>query len=94
MFVNHFSEGRDVIKGTSDGVAFEWAAHNVANYICKAVSLVGADVSKAIDQTNDADVGATIFSDTHKTVGTIMKISYVLSNPCSALMDALIHLVQ
>ena len=55
---------------------------------------MGADVSKAIDQTNDADVGATIFSDRHKTVGTIMKTSYVLSNPCSARMAAAIHLVQ
>ena len=53
FYLNHInSDTRNVIKGSTFGVSFEWEAHNLA-----ALFGIGGESGKHLD------VGATIFSD-------------------------------
>lgn len=69
VYLNHFnSNTKDVIKGSSFGVQYEWMLHNAAYYL-------GIEQ----ERTRDVDIGASIFSDSHKsTMGRAMKFSYML----------------
>ena len=61
IYVNHFNEQtRNVIKGSTSGLYFEWELHNIASFL-KIGSTGAAD---------NLDVGNTIFSDldTHPIV--------------------------
>lgn len=68
VYLNHFREDtKNIIKGSSFGVQFEWLAHNTAYFFTG-------------DETmRDANIGATIFSDpseVHGLKSEIMKVSY------------------
>ena len=53
FYLNHINnETKDIIKGTSMGVQFEWMCHNAAYYM---------GIKR--EQTKSLDVGETIFSD-------------------------------
>ena len=53
FYLNHInSDTRNVIKGSTFGVSFEWEAHNLS-----ALFGIGGESGKHLD------VGATIFSD-------------------------------
>ncbi len=82
-YLNHINpETKDVIKGSTIGVQYEWMLHNAAYY-------VGIER----DHTQSVDVGASIFSDTHGgLMGNGMKISYlVLHDPIFWIWDLVVN---
>ena len=85
FYLNHINPyTRDVIKGTSLGVQFEWMLHNIAykggSVIRLFGKLFGQDwLREQIEQAKSVDVGPTIFSDSgHDIFGTLMKLAYIL----------------
>ena len=69
FYLNHLNpETKDVIKGSSIGVQYEWMLHNIAY-----------DVGINRKSSRSVDVGYSIFSDSHGGImGNGMKISYIL----------------
>ncbi len=70
FYLNHINpETKDVIKGSSIGVQYEWFLHNAAYYV---------GIERA--HTQSVDVGASIFSDSHKGNDMVraMKVTYFL----------------
>ena len=69
IYLNHFNPTtKDIIKGSSVGMQYEWFLHNTAYYL-------------GIEKEHAADVslGRSIFSDNHRGLfGNLMKISYIL----------------
>ena len=95
FYLNHFNpETKDVIQGTTAGVAFEWDLHNLA-----ALFEVGGENAKHLD------VGKTIFADgedhplrnkdgeiTKEGVMSLaMRVLYFIINPIGAIWDLYIN---
>ena len=67
FYLNHIkSDTRDIIKGSTFGVQFEWLLHNI-------YYLFNGNID-----AKDVDVGPTIFADNHKdNISDAMKLFYV-----------------
>ena len=73
-YLNHFNvKTKDVIRGSTHGMQYEWFVHNVA-YV--GGRIVGSQ--SIIDSATDVDLGKTIFFDDHDYKSHIMKGSYIL----------------
>lgn len=94
IYLDYFSEYRDDIGGTALGVAFEWLFHNLAYDGLSVLEFFGADVKEKKESAQHADVGYTIFSDKHKLGGVVMKVSFCLLHPISAIIDGITALSQ
>ena len=79
FYLNHINENtKNVIRGSSFGVQYEWQLHNVAYYLG-----IGNKTS-----AESVDIGKTIFADSHDDImGYGMKLSYVLYNPVCFICD-------
>ena len=78
IYLNHFnSSTKDVIRGSSIGLEYEWYLHNIMFYLTFGKSQSARSVS----------VGRSIFSDNHSggiygIASNVMKVSYMmLHNP-------------
>ena len=90
FYLNHFKEStKDVIKGTTVAVSYEWWLHNLAAWLN-----IGGERSKHVD------VGATIFDDFNnrdnsdvsvKVLSATMAITYALILPTLGLIDWLVY---
>ena len=88
IYLNYFREDtKDVIKGTSIGMQYEWMCHNIAFYGLSFAQLFGANVEAEKGQAQDVNVGATIFADNHDVYTTLMTTSYFLLRPIGWLID-------
>ena len=71
FYLNHFNEKtRDIIKGNTYQVQFEWMCYNVLYHL---------GIKK--EQTGSVDIGETIFADNHGILTGIMLTGYALTNP-------------
>ena len=87
VYLNHFdSYSKDIIKGASTGVLYEWQLHNVAFVWYK----VTGENSKA-DRAGSVNVGGTIFSDTTPGLSILMKGMYM---SCGILVWAYDYMVE
>ena len=83
FYLNHINkETKDVIKGSTTGVQFEWLCHNVAYY-------VGYNQSAA----SPVSVGTSIFSDEHEDKSFLMQRFYYVLNFPFYIYDAMIHVI-
>ena len=74
-------------------VQYEWFGHNLINYCARVVDFFidNDDLSKVIAQTNNADIGPTIFDDSgHGLATALLKISYGLLNTPIFIIEAFI----
>ena len=95
FYLNHFSEYSDNIKGTTYGLYYEWAVHNVAYYGLTAAESVGMNTGRLREQAEDVDVEETIFNDNrHGAAGTIMKVAYSITRPLPAIIDGVVCLLD
>ena len=79
FYLNHINPStKDIIKGSTAGMQYEWFLHNVAY-----------SLGIERESSKDVDLGASIFADSHNnTMGYGMKISYiVLFNPIYWIWD-------
>lgn len=88
FWLNHVNpETRYVIDGTTNGLMYEWMLHNIAFW---GSSLLGFD--DYADMAASVDVGETLFSDDHNNwMEHGMKLSYILLDPASSLIDLIIN---
>ncbi len=103
LYVNHFGEYRDTIKGSSTGTAFEWMVHNAGYYafdviskVCEAIGIDTHRVKGWRNQCRDVDIGATIFHDTRtdgaqKLMSDAMKFFYKALYPLEAKWDEFVY---
>lgn len=91
FYLNHFSEYRDDIKGSTAGMVFEWEVHNGAYYGLQVANAVGFDVSSLIESAKSVDLGRTIYDDNHEFSGSVMKWFYSITNLTSAIYDAMVY---
>ena len=81
IYLNYFNKDtRDIIKGTSIGMQFEWELHNIAFYGFSIAKIIGFDnnsISDGINSAKEVDIGKTIFADNHGKSSTVMKIAYI-----------------
>ena len=68
-YVNYINpETRDIVKGTSLGMEFEWMLHNIAYTFSFG----------KFTRAKDLDVEASIFSDDHEGYSVAMKLAYIV----------------
>ena len=82
-YLNHInSDTKDVFRGSSFGIEFEWFCHNSA-YIYYSFK---GDKMKA-NAAAEADIGPYIYCDNHEKWSPIMKKLYELLDPINSLND-------
>ena len=104
-YINHTGETKDVIKGTSVGVAYEWTVHNVGYEAASGLAKVGevfdndTPISNSvIDRCDPVDLDATVFADTGDFLSArwfaseAMKVGYALTSPMAAIVDYVIKI--
>ena len=98
FYLNHInSKTRDIIKGTSFGIEYEWRIHNVVYYGGKALKFVGVEnlfgksIEGLIEQSSNVDIGASIFEDNHDAASGILHLGYLVHNPFGAIHDLLLY---
>ena len=85
------------IMGTTTGVVFEWALHNLAYSIAEIIThldvpdslLKGAE--KVMERSGNLDIGRTIYDDDHGIPTNIMLNWYRLFFPISSVIDYFIY---
>ncbi len=86
----------DEIAGSTAGVVYEWAVHNIAYNVGKLAVSIGFDEwgtrTKAKGQT--LDVGQTIFNDSHGVMSVFMWATYCIGSPFSAAYDLYVHITK
>jgi len=91
VYLNHFSEYKDDINGSTAGMMFEWEVHNAVYYALQAAKNVGIDRSDLIKRAESVDLGPTIYHDKHGDAGSVMKWLYSVTNLVSAIYDAMVY---
>jgi RHS repeat-associated protein len=78
-YVNHINpDTRNVVKGTSLGLEFEWMVHNTAYFLSFGT----------FERAGDLDAEASIFSDDHGFYSIAMKMAYMsLYGPIFVISD-------
>ena len=92
-YLNHYSEYKDEIDGSTMGMAFEWDVHNVGFYVTSIVKAVGISpgfINDLNESTRNVDLGNTIYDDRH-SVSFLMWGLYVIFLPDYALYDGIIY---
>lgn len=79
----------DEVSGTTTGVVFEWAVHNIVYAVGKAVN-----DTTLMQKGETLDFGNTIWSDNHNTSSALMLIAYIIVCPFQAMVDYDIHANQ
>ena len=94
LYLNYVNpETKDVIKGTSIGVEFEWTVHNVAYRLLNVVKnigineILGKTIDERIDQVAHVDVGKTIYDDEHGVLSYAMQFCYFSIHPFANIWD-------
>lgn len=78
-YLNHFSECKKAIAGTSIGVFYEWELHNIAYRVFNPIAiLTGSEKAKQyVVSAKNVDLGKTIYADNgHGKMSIIMKKTY------------------
>ena len=90
VYLNHINEDtKDIIKGSSWGVTYEWALHNLSYDVGE---LFG--IESLVESGKNLSVGATVYNDydgsdwgKRKAMSVVMKIGYVIvGNPVDLLI--------
>ena len=99
FYLNHIKDDtKDIIKGSSVGVQFEWELHNIAYYgldvvdtIIDSFDIHVSELDKYKNQATSVDIGPTIYHDNH-SFSVFMFIVYNFTYPLSGLYDLLTYL--
>ena len=93
IYLNHFSECKEAIAGTSIGVFYEWELHNIAYRVLNPVAiLTGSEKIKSyVISAKNVDLGRTIYSDAHGKMSKIMQVSYEFFFRIPSTIDRLIE---
>ena len=97
FYLNHFSEFKDVIKGSSYGVEFEWKVHNIMFDITDSAERIGISnpkIKRIKDSSYEADIGSTIYADSHGPKSILMQAMYFMVMRLPAEIDLAISLFQ
>ena len=95
FYLNHFRDDtKDVLKGSTLGIQFEWAVHNLANL---GLSLIGQE--SMAESARSVDIGGTIWHDNHpegieSVMSLGMKVLYCIRTPIFAILDAIVCLTE
>ncbi|MBP5551260.1 MAG: RHS repeat-associated core domain-containing protein [Bacilli bacterium] len=94
IYLNHINaDTKDMIKGTSMGMEFEWWVHNAAYYIGSGLKLLGVkklfglDIDEPLVSAESVNIGKSIYADKHGWKSGIMHLGYLLINPFGAIHD-------
>ncbi|MBR1890940.1 MAG: RHS repeat-associated core domain-containing protein [Clostridia bacterium] len=95
VYLNYFNDStKDIIKGTSVGMQFEWAVHNLAFYGLSAAKTIldfigvgSKSLDDDIEQSASVNMEPTIFHDKHDGLSIAMFCLYYLVSPRTAILD-------
>jgi len=87
FWLNHINKDtKDIIAGTTTGVQYEWAVHNVA-YVFYSV----LKNDQKVEDAKSVDVGRTIFADSHGKMSDLMQFSYMSRGIISWVIDFVVQ---
>ena len=90
VYLKYFSEQKDSFEGSALGIAFEWEFHNIAYDVATLGDSFGFNTESLKEQAQHADIGPTIYADSHGLASKMMCSVYRLLFPVHAMTDELI----
>ena len=86
IYLNYFKdETKDVFKGSSSAIAYEWMAHNIGAFFFGKQNLYDADIGPTI--FNDLDARKEKGNKLEIAASIAMCVSYAIFSPFTAIFD-------